>query len=368
MHRAPSFLVLGVTGSFLILIMDTAVAAALFDSRRSQIHSVTSLLAIPLADFSSANDAITKHATKAAAARQKRAASVSTVGTATEEGTDGSSDAMSSDDETDTEADARPQTPDVTVRKQPFWQKPFVRRTPAKPAVVLTDSTAKTSPPQALPDASDVDASSVAPAPAPETVEAAVATSPDKSDADVARSQAELDQKVVSELLRTMNGLYFSFDLDVTRSYQRKHDLIVNSAGSSPQASPSAFLEPQANLPLWRRADRRFWWNRHLTRPFVEAGVSPKCYNVSVALLTMPAAVAPPTRPGFAAGLRPPGCGITTHATLLNNHRRHSQTRRHASCLTGSHHRLPTERRTPGSAVSATRRQSGRRRRKLCRD
>jgi len=32
--------------------------------------------------------------------------------------------------------------------------------------------------------------------------------------------------------------------------------------------------EPLSTLPLWRRVDRQFWWNEHLSNPFIDAGVS----------------------------------------------------------------------------------------------
>lgn len=31
--------------------------------------------------------------------------------------------------------------------------------------------------------------------------------------------------------------------------------------------------EPLPTLPLWRRVDRQFWWNEHLSKPFIDAGV-----------------------------------------------------------------------------------------------
>lgn len=40
------------------------------------------------------------------------------------------------------------------------------------------------------------------------------------------------------------------------------------AAGWNPTA------EPQAHLPLWRRVDRRFWWNEGILQHFVSAGVS----------------------------------------------------------------------------------------------
>lgn len=32
-------------------------------------------------------------------------------------------------------------------------------------------------------------------------------------------------------------------------------------------------FEPNPTLPLWRRVDKRFWWNEWLLKPFIDAGV-----------------------------------------------------------------------------------------------
>lgn len=92
--------------------------------------------------------------------------------------------------------------------------------------------------------------------------------------------------------------------LDLTRSLQHKHEMLQafqgedvrNSAPGgqivpSPEApstnllpnkdvhskevdySISPLAEPQSNLPLWRRVDRRFWWNEIMAKPFTDAGV-----------------------------------------------------------------------------------------------
>lgn len=67
--------------------------------------------------------------------------------------------------------------------------------------------------------------------------------------------------------------MYFSHTFDITRSLQHKQEIAALSASPNKEAPP-AFIEPSLHLPLWRRADRRFWWNAHLMAPFVEAGVS----------------------------------------------------------------------------------------------
>ena len=77
-------------------------------------------------------------------------------------------------------------------------------------------------------------------------------------DEEVRESQRELDQKLVAKCIRTFTGLYFSHTGDITRSLQARHD-----AGD----------ETLKHLPLWRLVDKRYWFNRHLIAPFVQAGV-----------------------------------------------------------------------------------------------
>jgi hypothetical protein len=79
------------------------------------------------------------------------------------------------------------------------------------------------------------------------------------------------------------HDLYFSSTCDVTLTAQGRADLSQPpSPSSSPSSSfPSSLLpgatpaRPKARkllLPLWQRADDRFFWNRPLLQPLVEAG------------------------------------------------------------------------------------------------
>lgn len=100
--------------------------------------------------------------------------------------------------------------------------------------------------------------------------------------------------------------LIIGMPLDITASIQRKTEkiagrdrsdkLLHDLAGSPPhdeQQGPSSSSSSTAaagdssasssswiphadrfsHLPLWRRVDRRFWWNEELMQPFVNAGV-----------------------------------------------------------------------------------------------
>jgi len=77
---------------------------------------------------------------------------------------------------------------------------------------------------------------------------------------------------------------------DITHSLQHKQEqlaktrkqnallaeLDVLDSPSQPVASGEnvdVLAEPSPTLPLWRRVDRKFWWNEHLSKPFIDAGV-----------------------------------------------------------------------------------------------
>ncbi|PVG02589.1 hypothetical protein CPB86DRAFT_861460 [Serendipita vermifera] len=99
-----------------------------------------------------------------------------------------------------------------------------------------------------------------------------------------------LEDKITKEMIRqfTKGGMYFSYTFaDLSNSLQRKQqqverlkkresilsDLDALGDWSTLETCEGAqpFKEPLVNLPLWRRIDRRFWWNEHMLQSFVEA-------------------------------------------------------------------------------------------------
>ena len=92
-------------------------------------------------------------------------------------------------------------------------------------------------------------------------------------------TKAELEEKVVKETARlySRGEMWFTYDFDLTTPLQRKQDsLDAMEKGRSAYKgvqSRQLFAEPSPTLPLWRRADPRFWHNQHITRAFVEAGL-----------------------------------------------------------------------------------------------
>ncbi|KAF5386792.1 hypothetical protein D9615_001600 [Tricholomella constricta] len=124
------------------------------------------------------------------------------------------------------------------------------------------------------------------------------ATAPPPASAEERHS--ELEDKIVRECVRefTRGGMYFAYNFDITRSLQHKQEQITKSQkqhalladldalpsppeSGTPRAEDtevegtkiSPMSEPNPTLPLWRRVDKRFWWNEWLSKPFVDAGL-----------------------------------------------------------------------------------------------
>ncbi|KAL8293443.1 hypothetical protein RQP46_000144 [Phenoliferia psychrophenolica] len=254
----------GIAGSFLLLITDASVVATLFDPSRA-ISTVEGLLAVPL-ELIPARALLTKHAAKQSARRVPSSSLPNGADEAeSEDDTDVSS--VSDSDDTAPEADEGPIAP---RGQEPFDPNATLRITPKKPFWSFGGSSAGAG-------ASAAAATVAAPATTTATAEAvpagdlpALATDP--SNKETTESQIELDSKIVKECIRELKGMYFSHTFDITRSLQHKQEIAARSISPSKEAPP-AFVEPSMHLPLWRRADRRFWWNAHLMAPFVEAGL-----------------------------------------------------------------------------------------------
>lgn len=135
---------------------------------------------------------------------------------------------------------------------------------------------------------------------------AATAPPPDNSE----ERNSELEERILRGCLRefTKGDMYFALHFgecthhsrqicksllssDITRSLQHKHEQITKLHAQSKLLSEldalpkdtivnplddkvDPLLEPSSMLPLWRRVDRRFWWNEWLSKPFMDAGVS----------------------------------------------------------------------------------------------
>ncbi|KAI9466155.1 SacI homology domain-containing protein [Lactarius psammicola] len=103
---------------------------------------------------------------------------------------------------------------------------------------------------------------------------------------------SELEAKILRQTVKeyAKGEMYYAHDFDITRSLQHKQEQIakaqkrnalleeLNASDSSAQTraiseNVDVLAEPFPALPLWRRVDRQFWWNEHLSKPFVDAGL-----------------------------------------------------------------------------------------------
>ncbi|GJN88438.1 hypothetical protein Rhopal_001404-T1 [Rhodotorula paludigena] len=287
----------GFVDSYLVVITQATVAATLPESPPSTVFTAQSLLAVPLGSIDAAQAVITRYAAKQAA-RRKRSTSTTSTANAISRSVDAVVSASArlatpsapvsaeTTDESDTdsdssadEADAEP--PALPAKgKRPFWQRTFSRGFGRKSASTAPDAVSEVAGAEreALGESKDMAAASNDPneaSPLSATnasnlpdIAAAATSAPatartsatdELEDADVRESQLALDKKLVAECIRTFTGLYFSYGGDITRSLQAKH-----------QRGEESTLK---HLPAWRSAEKRFWFNRHLISPFVQAGL-----------------------------------------------------------------------------------------------
>ena len=136
----------------------------------------------------------------------------------------------------------------------------------------------------------------------------------------------ELESKILRELIRELSSgaFFYSFDFDLTHSLQHKRQLLKarsttgtllatlltknasqegtfpvspvseveadigdsrklgeafneassdNNKNSKEAYAGDDFVEPDVHVPLWRRVDRRFFWNEYMARDFIELGL-----------------------------------------------------------------------------------------------
>ncbi|GAA5970206.1 hypothetical protein JCM11641_000310 [Rhodosporidiobolus odoratus] len=273
--RDDGFVVDGLAGlldgfqeSYLLVIADSTLAATLPDPQASKIKAVDSLLAIPLGSLAAAQAVIDKHAAKQSSRR--RSACLGTE-EARDTPTATSDEEGSSSEEEEADAAPIPVPTATSTPKRPFWQRTFTPRfgkQPAPPPAAVNE-TAQAVRPSTPSTSSSItaspDSNTAAPpnaVDAPSLPDVAAAATTDEAavdDAEVRASQQALDQKLVAECLRMLRGLLFSYDTDITRSLQAKHEQRAESSIN--------------HLPLWRLADKRFFFNRHLVEPLVQAGL-----------------------------------------------------------------------------------------------
>jgi phosphatidylinositol 4-phosphatase len=126
--------------------------------------------------------------------------------------------------------------------------------------------------------------------------------------ATIKAKYTELEAKIVRQTVKEFarGEMYFAYDFgkmpriycssfstmvpDITHSLQHKQEQIAKTQRQNvlltelnalepslmsvaDDENVDVLAEPSPSLPLWRRVDRQFWWNEHLSKPFIEAGV-----------------------------------------------------------------------------------------------
>jgi hypothetical protein len=260
-HSQSSISILGTmtdqmsVDSFVILITSSTSVGELF-TPSSTVFAVESLLAIPL-DHLSARSVFAQYSTKHPG---------SSTDTEMESEVEGEVDG-------DSEADSAPMpigmggaltgrtVSESTIRPVP--KRPFWRRSPFENRAATRSTSGGKGRKDKVKDVAETTLESLEPP----------VVGPTEEDLELVASRKELDQKVVRETLRELRGMYYGLNHDITHSLQHKHEIQVASRDGA-AGGGGGLGEPLGHLPLWRRADTRFWFNAHLMSPFVEAGVS----------------------------------------------------------------------------------------------
>lgn len=173
-------------------------------------------------------------------------------------------------------------------RIEPISETPAMQSQPSKASEAPADPVEASAPDPTPPSLEETDCDS-------ETgTSAAASATPDEQ--WHAAKQAELEDKAVRETAKywARGEFWFSYDFDLTTSLQNKRTALtrIGKADSQAVARPGVSAthpsrasqtssadvfpllgEPYPNLPLWRRADRRFWHNEHMSKDLIHAGL-----------------------------------------------------------------------------------------------
>ncbi|KAH8917456.1 hypothetical protein BT69DRAFT_1286632 [Atractiella rhizophila] len=152
----------------------------------------------------------------------------------------------------------------------------------------------------------------------PSSTELPVQPTSNTSGSEKPPSQVELDQKILRETIREFKGMYFSPDFDVTNSLQRRlgststrssatevKDPKMGKAESKSSSSSDGRRKSSIEnplIPLWRKSDRRFFWNLNLVKPLISAGLHSFIYPIQQGFVSY-SALALPSQPELEAEL-----------------------------------------------------------------
>jgi hypothetical protein len=194
------------------------------------------------------------------------------------------------------EADEDPM-PAMENKKRFSWNKLLpVRRAKASPATPVKDAEGTTVETTGTGSGAEPSLDESRPSTAASTVDSASGDKPFPTDPPQRR---DLETKIIRQIVREFSsgGFFYSHNYDLTHSLQFKRSkvssrhhaesalasLLNNSPPTSPlEAGPvqpppvspgsDEVVEPDVHLPLWRRADKRFFWNEWMIKDFIDKG------------------------------------------------------------------------------------------------
>ncbi|KAH9818988.1 SacI homology domain-containing protein [Melampsora americana] len=104
-------------------------------------------------------------------------------------------------------------------------------------------------------------------------------------------SRLTLDLKILKELSAELShgGMYYALDWDITHRLQVQSKNVSfdvagssssNPSGDSNEKDESFKTNSQVNQYLYQQADHRFWWNKEMIKPFLQAGFDSLIYVI----------------------------------------------------------------------------------------
>lgn len=156
----------------------------------------------------------------------------------------------------DTAAKKRPTSPPVTLTQSNSFltriKKTFSKKK-SQETLTLTQE-------ENLLDASDILKGEELLVPGDKASSTSSASSIDEDENDIAALEQRLVRQVTEMFSRSM--FIYSNTCDITNSFQRSFD--------KSKSDPSY---DDKEVPLWKKVDKRFWWNEHLSRDFINQKV-----------------------------------------------------------------------------------------------
>lgn len=173
-----------------------------------------------------------------------------------------------------------------------FWKPKANRTSPSGSSQALKEDLSTVSEPD--PTSASIPVTlSPSPDPVPNTLISVASPSQEdsrhESKTHDSAARLTLDLKIMKELCAELShgGMYYALDWDLTHRSQDQskststQDVTYTATPSS--STPGDLNEkitPPPTQHLYQKADHRFWWNKHLINPFIQAGLDSLIYVI----------------------------------------------------------------------------------------